>query len=149
MEALADNSNDEISIPYLEEVTGIPKSTVYQHIYKLEKEGVVKKTSRIRRGSKDTQLYQLNMNDDRAKLVVILESFLVSEYMANIIRERGERTLFEEIKISTMLSQKRQLESVTTAEPELVLNWEDAFSPQPQPQPQLPIPTANQTFEST
>lgn len=44
MEVLAENVGEHISTPYIEEVTGVAKSTIYKHIYKLEKEGIVKKT---------------------------------------------------------------------------------------------------------
>lgn len=95
IEALAENAGEIVSVPYIEEITGVAKSTVYQYIYKFCEDGLVEKVGKGEKGK--TQYYQLNENDERAKVIIMLESLMVSEFLAEKIHESGGKTFFDEI----------------------------------------------------
>lgn len=96
METLAENVGEDISVPYIADITGVAKSTIYAHIYNLVGEGIVKETRKMGK----TQFYQLNDEEERAKMVIMLESLTVSNHLAKVIRKTGEKTFFDEIEES-------------------------------------------------
>ncbi len=74
IEVLAENAGFDISRPEIHSEIGGAKTTVYSHIERLVKGGFVNKTRKVGR----TQLYSLNLNDPRTRLVVYLENLIVT-----------------------------------------------------------------------
>ena len=81
VETFAENYEDTLSGPDIARMTGITKATVYAHINKLLKEDIIKKVRKVGK----TQLYQLNHDNTKAKIVLMLERFIVSERLGKLV----------------------------------------------------------------
>ena len=92
VETFAEHFVHELSAPDISRMTGIVKTTVYRHVRALEKEGIVKKTRRVG----NTQLYRLDKENDKARMIVYLETTIVSEELEEVIRSRGLSPIVEE-----------------------------------------------------
>jgi Mn-dependent DtxR family transcriptional regulator len=67
-------------------MTDVSKVTVTSHINKLLEEGIIEKKEK--RGT--IQFYQLNMNNPKAKIILLLERFIVSERLKKSIVEEDD-----------------------------------------------------------
>lgn len=83
VETFAENHDDTLSGPEIARMTGVTKATVYAHINKLLKEDIIRKVKRVGK----TQLYQLNSNNPKAKIIVVLERFIVSERLEKLVEK--------------------------------------------------------------
>ena len=83
VETFAENHNETLSRPEISRMTGVTKATVYAHINKLLKEEIIKKAKKVGK----TQLYQLNNDNTKAKMILMLERFIVSERLGNLIEK--------------------------------------------------------------
>jgi DNA-binding transcriptional ArsR family regulator len=92
VETFAEHFVHELSAPDISRMTGIVKTTVYRHVKALEKEGIVKKTRRVG----NTQLYRLDKENDKARMIVYLETTIVSEELEEVIRSRRLSPIVEE-----------------------------------------------------
>ena len=83
IETFAENYEDTLSGPDIARMTGVTKATVYAHINKLLKEDIIRKERKVGK----TQLYQLNNDNPKAKIVLILERFIVSERLGKLVKK--------------------------------------------------------------
>lgn len=93
VETFAENHEETISAPDISRMTGVTKATVYAHINKLLKEKIIKKSKKVGK----TQLYQLNNDNPKAKIILVLERFIVSERLGKLIEKEGTGTIHRTI----------------------------------------------------
>ncbi len=87
VETFTEHYDDVLSVPEIERMTDVSKATVYSHTKNLLEEGVVKKAGKVGK----TQLYQLNIENVKAKIILMLERYIVSERLEKLIeKERIE-----------------------------------------------------------
>ena len=86
VETFAENHDDALSGPEISRMTGVTKATVYAHIKRLLKEEIIKKDKKVGK----TQLYRLNNSNPKAKIILMLERFIVSERLEKLVgTEKG------------------------------------------------------------
>ena len=83
VETFAENHEDTLSGPDIARMTGVTKATVYVHIDKLLKEDIIRKVRKVGK----TQLYQLNNDNPKAKIILMLERFIVSERLGKLVEK--------------------------------------------------------------
>ena len=83
VETFAENYDDILSGPEIARMTGVTKATVYAHINKLLKEDIIRKAKKVGK----TQLYQFNSGNPKAKIILMLERFIVSERLEKLIEK--------------------------------------------------------------
>lgn len=83
VETFAENYDDMLSGPEIARMTGVTKATVYAHINKLLKEDIIRKAKKVGK----TQLYQFNSDNPKAKIILMLERFIVSERLEKLIEK--------------------------------------------------------------
>jgi len=83
VETFAENHDDSLSGPEIARMTGVTKATVYVHIDKLLKEDIIRKVRKVGK----TQLYQLNNDNPKAKIILMLERFIVSERLGKLVEK--------------------------------------------------------------
>ena len=83
VETFAENYEDTLSGPDIARMTGVTKATVYAHINKLLKEDIITKAKKVGK----TQLYQFNSDNPKAKIILMLERFIVSERLGKLIEK--------------------------------------------------------------
>lgn len=83
VETFAENYEDMLSGPDIARMTGVTKATVYVHINKLLKEDIIRKAKKVGK----TQLYQFNNDNPKAKIILMLERFIVSERLGKLIEK--------------------------------------------------------------
>ena len=86
VETFAENYNEKLYAADIVRMTDVSKVTVSNHINKLLKEGIIEKKEK--RGP--IQFYQLNMNNPKAKIILLLEKFIVSERLEKLILENED-----------------------------------------------------------
>ncbi len=96
IETFAENYEDTLSGPDIARMTGVTKATVYAHINRLLKEGIVIKAKKVGK----TQLYQLNNDNPKAKIILMLERFIVSERLGKMIKKERTGVISEFAKVS-------------------------------------------------
>nr|WP_255350281.1 MULTISPECIES: helix-turn-helix domain-containing protein [unclassified Methanosarcina] len=64
-------------------MTGVSKATVYKHLNKLVAEGIVEEKGR----AGNIRFYQLNPSSPKAKIILMLERFIVSEKLDKLVGE--------------------------------------------------------------
>ena len=96
VETFAENYDDTLSGPDIARMTGVTKATVYAHINKLMKEDIIRKVRKVGK----TQLYQLNNDDPKAKIILILERFIVSERLGKMIEKEQTGVISEFVNVS-------------------------------------------------
>lgn len=82
LEAFAENSEDELSVPDIVRTTGVSKRAAYIHVRQLLEEGVLAKSSK--RGKCD--FYTFDEEDPRGTALTFLESVLVLGRLERQIR---------------------------------------------------------------
>lgn len=98
VETFAENYNDKLYVADIVRMTDVSKITVSNHISKLLEEGIVEKKEK--KGT--IQFYQLNMNNPKAKIILLLERLIVSERLRELeIEEESETEEIEEQKITS------------------------------------------------
>lgn len=83
VETFAENYDDTLSGPDIARMTGVTKATVYAHINKLLEEDIIRKVRKVGK----TQLYELNNDNPKAKIVLMLERFIVSERLGKLVEK--------------------------------------------------------------
>ena len=96
VETFAENHEDTLSCPDIARMTGVTKATVYAHINRLLKEGIIIKAKKVGK----TQLYQLNNDNPKAKIILMLERFIVSERLGKMIKKERTAVISEFAKVS-------------------------------------------------
>ncbi len=90
VETFTEHYEDVLSVPEIERMTDVSKATVYSHTKNLLEEGVVKKAGKVGK----TQFYQLNIENTKAKIILMLERYIVSERLEKLIeKERIEEPI--------------------------------------------------------
>ena len=89
IETFAENYNDKLYAADIVRMTDVAKATVHSHIKKLLEEGLIEKKEKI--GT--IQFYQFNLDNPKAKMLLMLESFIVSERLEKLIIEEPEEEL--------------------------------------------------------
>ncbi len=112
VETFAEYYDDTISGSNIVQMTGVSKATVYSHIDKLLKEDIIKKAEKIGK----TQLYQLNNMNPKAKIILMLERFIVAERLEKLV-EKEPATV-----VSEFVGLQGTIKSVTTPIPETATN---------------------------
>lgn len=82
VETFAENYNDKLYVADIVRITGVSKVTVQNHIKKLLSEGIIEKKGTAGR----VQFYQLNMENSKAKIILLLEKYIVSEKLGALIK---------------------------------------------------------------
>jgi len=90
VETFAENYNEELSGPDIARMTGVTKATVYSHINKLLKEDIVRKVKKVGK----TQLYQLNNDNPKSMMILMLERFIVSERLGKLMEKEKVSSQF-------------------------------------------------------
>ena len=85
VETFAENHDETLSAPEISRMTGVTKATVYVHINKLLNEDIIKKAKKVGK----TQLYQLNHDNPKAKIILMLERFIVSERLEKLVEKEN------------------------------------------------------------
>ena len=93
LEVLADNYDRTVTRADISRITELPKSTVNRHMEKLLKERMVVDTGEKYRKA---PLYQLNLENEIALSLAILQNDIIKKGLENEIHNRGELTLEEE-----------------------------------------------------
>jgi len=83
VETFAENYEDTLSGPEIARMTGVTKATVYAHINKLLKDDIIRKAKKVGK----TQMYQFNSDNPKAKIILMLERFIVSERLGILIEK--------------------------------------------------------------
>ncbi len=83
VETFAENHDDILSGPEIARMTGVTKATVYAHMNKLLKEDIIRRVKKVGK----TQLYQLNHDNPKAKIILMLERFIVSERLGKLVEK--------------------------------------------------------------
>lgn len=86
VETFAEYHDDTLSGADIIEMTDVAKGTVYSHINKLLEEGIIIKVDQIGK----TKLYQLNNENPKAKIILILERFIVSERLERLVEKEPD-----------------------------------------------------------
>jgi len=96
VETFAENYDDSLSGPDIARMTGVTKATVYAHINKLLKEDIIRKVRKVGK----TQLYQLNNDNPKAKIILMLERFIVSERLGKLVEKEKNGAVSNFIGVS-------------------------------------------------
>jgi biotin operon repressor len=96
VETFAENHEETLSGSDISRMTGVTKATVYAHINRLLKEGIIIKAKKVGK----TQLYQLNNDNPKAKIIVMLERFIVSERLGKMMKKERTGVISEFVKVS-------------------------------------------------
>ena len=80
IETFAENYNDKLYVADIVRMTDVHKATVNSHLNKLLNEGLIEKKEKIGK----IQLYQLNLNNPKAKMLLMLENYIVSERLEKL-----------------------------------------------------------------
>ncbi len=112
VETFAEYYDDTLSGSDIVQMTGVSKATVYSHIDKLLKEDIIEKAEKVGK----TQLYQLNSKNPKAKIVLILERFIVAERLEKLVKKEPTGVVSEFAGIP------ETIKSVTTPTTETAIN---------------------------
>ncbi|MBC2697922.1 MAG: winged helix-turn-helix transcriptional regulator [ANME-2 cluster archaeon] len=94
IETFAENYNDKLYAADIVRMTDVHKATVHSHLNKLLDEGLIEKIEKIG----NIQFYQLNLDNPKAKIILMLESYIVSERLEKLAIENLEK----EIEVSSL-----------------------------------------------
>ena len=86
IETFAENYNDKLYAADIVRMTDVHKATVHSHLNKLLGEGFIVKKEKIG----NVQLYKLNLDNPKAKMLLMLERYIVSERLEKLIMEDAE-----------------------------------------------------------
>jgi DNA-binding transcriptional ArsR family regulator len=83
VETFAENYTERLYVSDIARITGITRITINNHINRLLDEGVIEKKNKVGKA----QLYQLNMDNPKAKMILLLEKFITSEKLEKSVKE--------------------------------------------------------------
>jgi DNA-binding transcriptional ArsR family regulator len=112
LETFAEYYDDTLSGSDIMQMTDVSKATIYSHIDKLLKEGIIKKARKVGK----TQLYQLNSNNPKAKIILMLERFIVAERLEKMVEKEPATVVSEYVGVPGII------QCATTPTPETALN---------------------------
>ena len=112
VETFAENYDDTLSVPDIMQMIDVSKATIYSHIEQLLKEDIIKKARKVGK----TQLYQLNNNNPKAKIILMLERFIVAERLEKMVEKEPT------VVVSEFIGVQGITQSATTSTPETAFN---------------------------
>lgn len=86
VETFAENYNERLYVSDISRMTGITRITINKHLNRLISEGIIEKKNKVGKA----QLYQLDMNNPKAKMILLLERFIVSEKLDKLVKEKDK-----------------------------------------------------------
>ena len=86
VEIFAENREKKLYVADIVRLTGISKATVYKNLKKLIADGVVEEKER----AGNIRFYQLNASSPKAKIILALEKFIVSERLGKLVEDASE-----------------------------------------------------------
>lgn len=110
IETFAENYNDKLYVADIVRMTDIHKATVHSHVNKLLEEGLILKKEKIG----NIQFYQFNLNNPKAKMILMLESYIVSERLEKLAIEDLEKEI--EVIISKVTTSELTASKLATSE---------------------------------
>ncbi|MCD4845501.1 MAG: winged helix-turn-helix domain-containing protein [Methanosarcinales archaeon] len=111
IETFAENYNDKLYAADIVRMTDVHKATVHSHLNKLVDEGLIEKKEKIG----NIQFYQLNLDNPKAKMILMLESYIVSERLEKLaIEDLGKEI---EVSSSTLTTSELTASKSATSDP--------------------------------
>lgn len=107
LETFVENYNDKLYAADIIRMTDVSKVTVAKHIRKLLEEGIIQKKEKA--GA--VQFYQLNPDNQKAKIVLLLEQYIVSERLKKMVAEEVESDVGKEEKNYSTYSIKTSIQT--------------------------------------
>jgi biotin operon repressor len=83
VETFAENYKDKLYIADIARMTGVSKVTILKHIRTLQEEGVIIRAGNVGK----VQYYQLNMENQKVKIILLLEQYMISEKLEEMIKK--------------------------------------------------------------
>ncbi|KKG73863.1 winged helix-turn-helix domain-containing protein [Methanosarcina mazei] len=83
IEAFAEHHEDKLYVADIVRMTNVSKSTVYKHLKKLITEGTIEEKG----SAGNIRFYQLNPSNPKAKIILMLERFIVSDKLDKLVEE--------------------------------------------------------------
>jgi DNA-binding transcriptional ArsR family regulator len=111
IETFAENYNDKLYAADIVRMTDVHKATVHSHLNKLLDEGLIEKIEKIG----NIQFYQLNLDNPKAKMILMLESYIVSERLEKLVIEDLEKEI--EVSSSTFTTPEITASKSATSNP--------------------------------
>ena len=111
IETFAENYNDKLYAADIVRMTDVHKATVHSHLNKLLDEGLIEKRGK----SGNIQFYQLNLDNPKAKMILMLESYIVSERLEKLAIEDLEKEI--EVSSSTFTTPELTASKSSTSDP--------------------------------
>ncbi|MDI6639872.1 MAG: helix-turn-helix domain-containing protein [Methanocellales archaeon] len=84
LETFCTYPDDELTVPEVTRIAELVKATVYKYIQEFVDEGIIKKTRKIGR----TQMYKLNGENSKAKIMTLLMLTIEREGLAEMITKK-------------------------------------------------------------
>ncbi|MCJ7689572.1 MAG: winged helix-turn-helix domain-containing protein [Clostridiaceae bacterium] len=110
IEIFAENYNDKLYAADIVRMTDVHKATVHSHLNKLLDEDLIKKKEKIG----NIQFYQLNLDNPKAKMILMLESYIVAERLEKLAIEDLEK----EIEVTSVTTSELTTSKLATSESE-------------------------------
>mgnify|MGYP000877815658 FL=1 len=107
LETFVENYNDKLYAADIIRMTDVSKVTVAKHIRKLLEEGIIEKKEKT--GA--VQFYQLNLNNPKAKIILLLEQYIVSERLKKMVAEEVEISVERDVKDHSAYSIKTSIQT--------------------------------------
>lgn len=107
LETFVENYNDKLYAADIIRMTDVSKVTVAKHIRKLLEEGIIEKKEKT--GA--VQFYQLNLNNPKAKIILLLEQYIVSERLKKMVAEEVESSAGKDVKDRFLYSIKNSIQT--------------------------------------
>ena len=111
IEIFAENYNDKLYAADIVRMTDVHKATVHSHLNKLLDEGLINKLEKIG----NIQFYQLNLDNPKAKMILMLESYIVSERLEKLAIKNLEKEI--EVSSSTLTTSELTTSKLATSDP--------------------------------
>ena len=83
IEAFTEKPEERLYVADISRATGVAKITVMRHIKTLLEEGIILKAGK----AGQVQFYQLNMENPKAKIILLLESYILKEKLNELLIE--------------------------------------------------------------
>ena len=89
IECFVENYQDNLYVADISRMTGVSKMTVMKHVKVLLEENIIVKA----RKAGQVQFYQLNVDNPKAKIILLLESYIVKEKLNEVyVQEKNTKT---------------------------------------------------------
>lgn len=100
LETFAENYNDKLYVADIARITGISRITITEHVNRLLTENIIIESGIDGR----IQYYQLNMENPKSKIILLLERYIISEKLGELIPKNEDAPKKEHYSIEEMTS---------------------------------------------